>query len=199
MAGLVRDAADSLYGATASGGASGNGVVFKLDTSGEETVLHTFTGKADGAGPQAGLVRDSAGNLYGTTLNGGELTCNLTGSPGCGVVFKLDTTGRLTVLHTFKGKADGGVPSADLVQDSGGNLYGATGFGGILTDCSGQGCGVVFKLDIHGKETVLHTFTGGLDGGAPDDVLLDATGNLYGTAAIGCEAEDVGVVFKITP
>jgi uncharacterized repeat protein (TIGR03803 family) len=198
MAGLVRDAAGNLYGTTASGGAFGSGVVFKLDTSGDETVLHAFTGKADGATPQAGLVRDPAGNLYGTTLNGGDLTCNLNGSPGCGVVFKLNTSGKLAVRYAFKGRADGGVPSADLVQDAAGNLYGASGFGGNLNDCSGQGCGVLFKLDPHGKEIVLHTFTGGLDGGAPDGVLLDATGNLYGSAAIGGGNQGVGVVFKIT-
>jgi uncharacterized repeat protein (TIGR03803 family) len=147
------------------------------------------------------VIRDSAGNLYGTTANGGDLHCNLNGSPGCGVVFKLDTAGKLTVLHTFTGKADGGIPSADLIQDAAGNLYGATGFGGNDHDCQGQGCGVVFKLDKAGKETVLHTFTGGPDGGGPSGVVQDAAGSLYGAAAIGgaCQDQGCGVVFKITP
>ena len=161
-------------------------------------MLHSFTGRADGGGP-GGLVRDSAGNIYGTTGNGGDRQCNLNGSPGCGVVFKLNPAGELTVLHTFTGGADGGVPSADLIQDAGGNLYGTTGFGGNDRDCEGQGCGVVFKLDKAGKLTVLHTFTGGSDGGAPSGIALDAVGNLYGTTAIGGGGQDVGVVFKITP
>src|ERR1700730_16968675 len=83
---LIQDAAGSLYGTTAFGGTSGVGVVFKLDASGTENVLYTFTGGTDGGGPFAGLVRDDVGNLYGTTAFGGDVTC------GCGTVFKLDPT-----------------------------------------------------------------------------------------------------------
>jgi uncharacterized repeat protein (TIGR03803 family) len=199
MAGLVLDSTGNLYGTTRFGGAFGNGVVFKVDASGSEMVLHSFSG-VDGATPVAPLVRDSAGNLYGTTVNGGDLDCNLNGSPGCGVVFRLDPDGEETVLYMFTGGADGGIPTAALVRDSAGNLYGCTGFGGDFS-CQGSGCGVVFKLDTNGKETVLHTFTGGADGGAPDSLVTDAAGNLYGTAAIGggCRDQGCGTVFKITP
>lgn len=104
-AGLVRDKAGNLYGTTPFGGAFdtgfGNGTVFKLDTAGMETVLYNFSGTPDGADPLAGLVRDKAGNLYGTTLSGG--------ASGNGTIFKLDRTGSETVLHSFNG-ADGANP-----------------------------------------------------------------------------------------
>jgi uncharacterized repeat protein (TIGR03803 family) len=193
--GLVRDSAGNLYG-TAGGGASGQGVIFKLDSTGKETVLHTFK-RAEGSSPNTTLLRDAAGNLYGTTGNGGDPDCNFTGSAGCGTVFKLSHTGTFSVLYTFEGHADGGVPSADLVLDAAGNLYGATGFGGDLNDCQGSGCGVVFQLNPQDVKTVLHTFTGGTDGGAPDGLLLGTDGNLYGTTAIGGGGHDVGVIFKI--
>ena len=134
---LVRDASGNLYGITESGGASGQGVVFKLDPSGKETLLYTFTGGADGGVPTAGLTRDASGNLYGTTLFGGTV--------GAGVVFKVSPTGTETVLYTFTGGADGGNPfGAVLVRDSSGNLY-ATAGGGGSSACP-FGCGVVFKL-----------------------------------------------------
>jgi uncharacterized repeat protein (TIGR03803 family) len=111
------------------------------------------------------------------------------------VIFKLDTTGTLTVLHTFTGGADGGTPTAAVAQDTAGNLYFATALGGA------SGHGVVLKLDTAGNLIVLHTFTGGSDGGAPDSLLLDAAGNLYGTAANGgqCNHTGCGTVFKIAP
>jgi uncharacterized repeat protein (TIGR03803 family) len=144
---LVRDSAGNLYGTTLAGGnlACGCGVVFKLNTTGKETVLHRFTGGADGRNPGlAGLVRDSAGNLYGATATGG-FTGGVCAPNGCGTVFKLDTTGKKTVLHSFTGKADGAYPDAGLVRDAAGNLYGTTYSGGDLA-CGGGGCGVVFKL-----------------------------------------------------
>ena len=104
------------------------------------TVLHAFTAFLGGRFPTAGLVRDSAGNLYGTTPFGGALACG--GGNGCGVVFKLDTTGKETVLHSF---TLGGFPAAGLLRDGAGNLYGTT-FAGGSTACGGQGCGAVFKL-----------------------------------------------------
>jgi uncharacterized repeat protein (TIGR03803 family) len=151
---LIADSAGDLYGTTSGGGASGAGVVFKLNKTGE-TVLHSFTGGADGGTPYAGLTRDSAGNLYGTTSGGG--------ASGAGVVFKLDTTGTETVLYNFTKKPGGTNPYASLIQDSAGNLYGTTSGGGA------SGAGVVFKLDTTGTETVLHNFTGG-DGGIPSQV-----------------------------
>jgi uncharacterized repeat protein (TIGR03803 family) len=112
---VIRDAEGNLYGTTPAGGAFKNGTVFKLDTTGKETVRHSFTGGADGGQPFAGLIRDAAGNLYGTTAGGGAF--------GNGTVFKLDTTGKETVLHSFTGGAGGSSPIAGLIRDSAGNLY----------------------------------------------------------------------------
>jgi uncharacterized repeat protein (TIGR03803 family) len=179
---LIRDSAGNLYGTTSGGGASGLGVVFKLNKTGE-TVLHSFTGGADGGTPYAGLTRDSAGNLYGTTYGGG--------ASGGGVVFKVDTTGTETVLYNFTRKPGGTNPYASLIQDSVGNLYGTTYYGGASI------WGVVFKLDTTGTETVLYSFTGGADGAEPYAGLLrDSAGNLYGTTVFG-GASNWGVVFKL--
>jgi uncharacterized repeat protein (TIGR03803 family) len=95
--GVIRDSAGNFYGTTAAGGPANVGVVYKLDTAGHETVLYSFTGGADGWGPEAGVIRDSAGNLYGTTLFGG--------GANAGVVFKVDTAGQETVLYSFTGGA----------------------------------------------------------------------------------------------
>ncbi len=98
-------------------------MVFKIDKSGNETVLYSFTGGADGGYPLAGLIRDPAGNFYGATAGGG--------TSGAGVVFKIDKSGNETVLYTFTGGADGGYPQwAVLARDSAGNLYGTTYLGG---------------------------------------------------------------------
>jgi uncharacterized repeat protein (TIGR03803 family) len=136
VAGVIRDAAGILYGTTATKGASGFGTVFKIDTTGQETVLYRFSGGADGAFPRTDLVRDAAGNLYGTTSGGGSAS----GSFGNGVVFKLAPADQETVLVTFTGGTDGALPYGGLVRDSAGNLYGTTEFGGA------SGAGVVFKL-----------------------------------------------------
>jgi uncharacterized repeat protein (TIGR03803 family) len=139
--GLIRDYAGSLYGTTSGGGRSGSGAVFRIDAAGKETVLHSFTGAADGAAPWSGLIRDSAGRLYGTTSGGG--------ASGNGVVYRLDTAGMETVLYSFMGGTDGSYPIAGLIRDSGGTLYGTTLYGGLTgtPNCSGLGgCGVVFKL-----------------------------------------------------
>jgi uncharacterized repeat protein (TIGR03803 family) len=116
--------------------------VFKLDAVGNETVLYRFKGGADGAGPSAGLTLDAAGNLFGATGAGGDLTCNPQATPaGCGTVFKLDKSGKEVVLHAFKGGAGGENPSGTLARDADANLYGATEFGG-----GAAGDGLVFKL-----------------------------------------------------
>jgi len=192
-AGLVRDSAGNLYGTTQEGGTDGGthgcGVVFKLDTTGAETVLHAFTGGADGDYPLAGLLRDSAGNLYGTTYFGG--------THGYGVVFKLKANGKEKVLYSFTGAADGAEPYAGLVRDSAGNLYGTTQRGGTLSESCEDGCGVVFKLDTTGAETVLYSFTGGVDGACPDGGLVrDSAGNLYSTTLYG-GAYGMGVAFRL--
>jgi uncharacterized repeat protein (TIGR03803 family) len=195
---LVQDPSGNLYGTASYAGAMNSGTVFKLDTLGAFTVLYTFTGGADGASPNGSLVRDSSGNLYGTTLLGGTAPI-LFG----GVVFKLDTSGNQTVLHEFTGGADGGFPYAGLVRDAAGNLYGTTYYGGIGVN----GSGVVFKVSEAGTETVLHTFSDFADGTNPYGGLFrDSAGNLYGTAQSGgrnlcgfVEPPGCGVVFTIAP
>ena len=182
-AGLIRDQAGNLYGTTVDGGAANSGTVFKLDATGTETVLHSFTGAPDGVNPYAGLIRDTAGNLYGTTSAGG--------AAGHGTVFKLDTTGVETVLHSFTAVPDGAAPYAGLVRDAAGNLYGTTTSGGA-------GYGTVFKLDPTGTETVLHSFDGRGDGGILyAGVIRDTAGNLYGTTLYGGPSGGRGTVFKV--
>jgi uncharacterized repeat protein (TIGR03803 family) len=182
---LIRDAAGNFYGTTLAGGASDQGTVFKLDTTGQETVLYSFTGGADGGYPYAGLVLDKKGNLYGTTYAGGV--------SGQGTVFKLTTVGNEVVLYSFTGGADGGSPTAPLLRDGKGNLYGTTYFGGA------SNAGVVFKLAPNRQETVLHSFDYANDGGYPVAPLIrDAAGNFYGTATAG-GASNHGTVFKLIP
>jgi uncharacterized repeat protein (TIGR03803 family) len=179
--GVIRDPAGNLYGTAGT-------VVYKLDTAGQETVLYTFTGGADGCSPN-GLVRDTAGNFYGTTA--------FCGTGGYGVVYKLDTAGHQTVLYSFTGGADGASPYAGVIRDSAGNLYGTTVEGGAPGGCYGSGCGVVFKVDPAGHETVLHRFTGGSDGGLPQaGVIRDSAGNLYGTTS---SFGTGGAVYKLDP
>ncbi|HWY59256.1 MAG TPA: choice-of-anchor tandem repeat GloVer-containing protein [Terriglobales bacterium] len=124
------------------------------------TVLHNFSGGSDGWGPYAGLIQDPAGDLYGTTSLGGDPNCTPGYGYGCGVVFKLDTVGTETVLHTFWG-SDGTNPVAPVLRDKAGNIYGTTSYGGS------SGYGTVFKIDTAGIETVLYSFTGGPDGCYP--------------------------------
>jgi len=190
--GVIRDAAGNLYGTTDYGGAANAGVVYRVDVTGHEMVLYSFTGGADGGGPSSGVIRDPAGNLFGTTDNGGA---------GYGVVYKVDGIGHETVLHAFTG-ADGAYPSGGVIRDKDGNLYGATRDGGT-GNCLGLFCGVVYKLDATGHETVLYSFTGGADGGLPEGGLIqDSAGNLYGTTeygGTGCAAPGCGVVYKVDP
>jgi uncharacterized repeat protein (TIGR03803 family) len=193
--GLARDRQGNLYGTTPGGGSFGHGTVFRVDAAGSQSVLYSFTGtNGDGAVPQAGLVLDPQGNLYGTTEQGGDLAnCY---DAGCGTVFELDTTGQETVLYTFTGTAgDGYWPAADLlVRDAQGNLYGTTSEGGA------SNYGTVFRVDSAGQETVLHSFTEtGGDGAYPETGLIeDAEGNLYGTTIYG-GAFGYGMVFKLDP
>ena len=195
--GVVRDANGNLYGTTSMGGALGFGVLFKLDTAGKETVLHTFDG-ADGMWPAANLILDSDGNLYGTTFDGGIAEgghCR----HGCGTVFKVDSSGKHSILYAFTGGTDGGNPGPALVRDAAGNFYGTTYRGGDLScDSYLPGCGVVFKLDKDGKETVLHAFAF-TDGSDPYGSLVrDTAGNLYGVTVDGGPSNE-GLVFKLDP
>jgi uncharacterized repeat protein (TIGR03803 family) len=204
---LVRDSAGNLFGTTYEGGSGpcsdrygllGCGTVFKVDKTGKETVLHSFTSGADGGIPQAALIRDAAGNLYGTTTAGGNLNCTGDGgNEGCGVVFKLDASGKFSVLHTFQGGADdGNTPMARLTLNKG-ELYGSTIVGGGNGCYGSYGCGTIFKITTAGVETVLYKFTGGADGANPFGApLLDQAGNLYSTTSAGGSFGH-GTIFKL--
>jgi uncharacterized repeat protein (TIGR03803 family) len=147
-------------------------------------MLYTFSGGTDGGRPEASVIKDAKGNLYGTTFWGGNLSCN--SGNGCGVVFKLTPAGKEIVLHSFAGGQDGAFPSAALLADAQGNLYGTTTAGGAASGCLGSGCGTIFKVDTKGTETVLYRFTGGTDGGEPSSALtVDSKGNLLGTTSVG--------------
>lgn len=193
--GLVSDTAGDLYGTTLEGGLLHRGTVYKVNARGRATTLYTFSGGSDGEFPYATLLRDGAGNLYGTTQAGGNTA--LCDGGGCGVVFKIDTSNHESVLYAFKGgTADGNDPYGGVVRDRQGNFYGTT-IGGGTSDCVGEGCGIVYKIDASGEETILHRFTNGADGGHPSDTLLqDSGGNLYGTTDSG-GPKDAGLVFEI--
>jgi uncharacterized repeat protein (TIGR03803 family) len=180
------DVNGTLYGTTALGGSSSCGglhcgTVFSVTTSGKETVLHSFTGgSADGASPHAALVNVD-GALYGTTQQGGSSSS--CGS-GCGTVFSITTSGKETVLYSFKGgKTDGQNPYAGLIYVKD-RLYGTTAGGGAYCLSSG-GCGTVFATTPAGAETVLHSFGHDDDGAGPRAGLLDINGALYGTTLDG--------------
>jgi uncharacterized repeat protein (TIGR03803 family) len=219
--GLIADQAGNLYGT--SGGADGCpaggrcGIVFKLTKSGAywtESVIYAFQDGTDGSLPWSALVFDGAGNLYGTTAAGGNLTaCRLgADSPGCGVVFKLtpnlDGSWTESVLHSFTGGSDGGEPYGGVVVDANGNVYGTAFEGGdISSDMCTDGCGVVFKISPNSDGSwtyaVLHDFVSGADGGGPQSsMILDGAGNLYSTTTWGGVPNSVnggGTVFKMTP
>ena len=178
------------------------------------TVLHAFTGGNDGGNPFAGLTADAAGNLYGTTVNGGERFA--------GTVYRLASRNQgwvLTPLYSFQGQSpnnDGAVPDARVAFGPNGVLYGTTGVGGLYACFDEQGCGIVFSLrppasicnaiDCPWTETILYRFTGP-DGAYPvGDLTFDQAGNLYGVTNAGgnsgCdqyEGDDCGVVYMITP
>lgn len=187
--GLVMDSSGNLYGTTAEGGTAGWGIVFKLDPSGNLTVLHSFGSyDGDGAYPQAGLIMDASGNLYGTTFFGGD----------AGVVFKVDPSGNEVVLCTLV--YPWGYPEAGLIMDASGNLYGTTSGTPHMS-------GTVFKCDPSGNVTLLQSFIFmGANGYRPiADLVMDASGNLYGTTQQGGFADwemnvfAEGVVFKLDP
>ncbi len=182
---LIRDSSGNLYGTASSGGSNNFGTVFKVDARGHFSVLYTFAGGSDGAIPFGGLIRDSAGNLYGTTLGGG--------GHSAGTVYKLDATGKETILYAFTGGADGQSPWASVLMDENGNLFGTTSFGGA------NGDGTVFQLDTSGNETVLHSFTFATDGTAIiSPVIMDSHGNLFGTADEGGPNGN-GTAFEVSP
>lgn len=195
--GMVLDPEGNLYGTTFSGGIGGWGTVFELPPNGQEITMHSFAGYTvtppDGENPAAGLVRDAAGNLYGTTSSGGD--CPLF---ACGILFEIGPTGQETILHQFGvNPGDGKYPSAGLLL-IGNILYGTTYMGGA------SGMGTVFSFDLSsGTETVLYSFAGGTDGEYPSygALVQDSEGNLYGTTIDGGSAYvyGSGAVYKVNP
>lgn len=174
-----------LYGAATGqnqqNGDSGNGVVYELGHSGPD-MLYQFTGGTDGANPTQGLIRDTAGNLYGTTYYGG--------TAGLGTIFKIDTAGNETMLHSFAG-TDGAYPNGPLIIDATGNLYGVTYQGGSSL------VGTLFELDTNNNLTVVYNFVGGTEGAYPSGNLIrDGLGNFYGTTLEGGGSKD-GTVYKV--
>ncbi len=215
VGGLLSDASGALYGTTVDGGGAtactgltpGCGTVFKLTPSGSnytETVLHSFQGGSDGAGPRGTLIADNTGALYGTTYYGGSGTCSdPSGFTGCGTAFKLTPSGSgyiESVIYNFQGGTnDGANPRSALLRKNGA-LYGATTHGGA------HGAGTVFELTGSSyTERVLYSFLGGRDGRSPSDedgLRADSNGALYGTTTFGGVAVCVagcGTVFKLTP
>jgi uncharacterized repeat protein (TIGR03803 family) len=215
-AGLAFDAKGNLYGTSYYGGesntcvaGSGCGTVFELTPKAgggwTETTLHSFNfNGTDGYYPAASVVVDASGNVYGTTFNGGTGGCTEGGLPiGCGVVFELTPQAggsgwTETVLHNFTGNfVDGSNPSANLIFDGSGNLYGTTAAGGTF------GEGTVFELLPNGDagwiENVLYSFENtGSDGTGPEaSLMFDSAGNLYGTTA--GDSSGLGTVFELMP
>jgi uncharacterized repeat protein (TIGR03803 family) len=187
-AGLI-DLDGTLYGTTSGGGGSGGcsstgcGTVFSITTSGNEKVLHRFSGGTDGVAP-FGVLIDVNGMLYGTTASGG--------TSGAGTVFSITPSGKEAVLYSFKGgKTDGAHPLAGLT-DVNGTLYGTTRNDGV------GGYGTVFSITLSGKETVLHSFARYEDGQYPNAGLLDDNGTLYGTTSYG-GTYTYGTVFSLKP
>ena len=198
---LISDEAGNLYGTTQQGGGFGWGSVFELTPSNAKwtvKVLHSFNPDAgDGFLPQGGLVFDKAGNLYGTTSQGGAYNC---GSNSCGTVFELmPSNGKWTekVLHSFKLDCDGFSPYGSLIIDKAGNLYGTTT--GLCT--TGTAGGIVFQLTRNNGtwiEKVVYSFQNNSDGSPDHDVIFDKAGNLYGTTIAGGAYGD-GTVFELIP
>jgi uncharacterized repeat protein (TIGR03803 family) len=169
-----------LYGTT-EGGGDGNGSVYRIDPSGSLATIHLFNG-SDGAGPDAGLIQGTDGNLYGTTVGGG--------SAGLGTIFKINFSGHLTTLYNFS-LSDGANPRAGLVQGADGNLYGTTSYGGTNFE------GTIFRMDSSGNVTVLRNFSGP-DGAGPYAAMTQGVdGALYGTAQGGGAGGGVGVVYRL--
>jgi uncharacterized repeat protein (TIGR03803 family) len=183
-AGLVMDKDGNLYGVTYFDGAYGYGMVFELSANGTETILHSFSGSGtDGANPEAGLVMDKKGNLYGTDQGGAN---------GYGTVFELSAKGTETILHAFGGVPDGCSPATASITDTEGNLAGTT------SNCGAHGYGTVFALVGYGADGILYSFAGSPDGSHPyGGLVMDKKGNLYGTTAYG-GAYGYGTVFELS-
>ena len=231
FAGMVQDSSGIFYGTTFDGGAldcmtedhlqhpTGCGTVFTLNSTGTESVLYSFKGGndgPDGAFPAGALLRDSSGNLFGTTSSGGRSPCYIIANMPpmlpfrirCGTVFKIDSSGTESVLYRFIGGVDGGVPQGKLIQDTAGNLYGTTSAGGnggctesgtsVFGIPVDVGCGTIFKIDSSGTESVLAIFKRAAAGGIIPQagLVADSSGNLFGTTSSG-GVSNFGTVFTV--
>ena len=200
----IMDAAGNLYGTTAFGGNGqgcpvadhgGCGTVYKITPDGTETVLYAFRGNSDGRFPQAGLLLDEGGNLFGTTLLGGNAGCN---GDGCGTVFRIAPDGDETILHAFAADgSDAAEPVAGLVRDSSGNLYGAGTGGGPARS------GMIFRIAPDNTYSIVHIFTGKPEQqGNPNSLMIDRYDNIYGTTGYPGEYEYCegycGTIFTVT-
>jgi uncharacterized repeat protein (TIGR03803 family) len=184
QAAVIQGIDRNFYGTTSGGGASGQGAVFRITSTGVETVLHSFAGGAsDGSHPYAALIQGGDGSFYGTTRDGG--------ASSQGTVFKITPTGVETLLYSFAGGfvgvADGGDPSTALILGSDGNLYGTSG-GGIGNN------GTLFQVTPTGVETVLYYFEGGTAVNRPGGLIQGVNGKFYGTTAYG-GSSNLGTVF----
>lgn len=177
---LVPVSGGNFYGTTYNGGAEGYGTVFKITSAGTLTTLHIFDDDTEGRAITGGLVQGAAGTFYGSTTLGGP--------NGFGAVFSMNSTGTVTILHSFDA-TDGATPNS-ILRGSDGNLYGTTIAGG------GGGDGTVFEVTPQGVFTTLHTFAG-IDGADSFSGLLEGSdGNLYGTTRVGGSKND-GVIFSL--
>jgi len=193
---VTLDSSGNLYGTTMAGGRNKLGTVWQLSPSSrgwQETILHHFSNKGDGASPESDITLDDKGNLYGTTQS---------------TVFQLaqrDETWELHTLHTFRGHSDGLIPSRRVVVGAFGNVYGSTEGGGSA-DCGGSGCGVIFRLSPESGhvwiENILRRLDGGADGvNAYPGLTMTPTGNLLGTTLYGGDntscSEGCGIVYEL--
>ena len=183
---LVQGSDGNFYGTTALGGANNKGTVFKIDSTGNLTTLHSFSGfPNDGANPIAGLMQGSDGNFYGTTTLGGLFYQ--------GTLFRITPAGAVTILHSFSGLlGDGSIPMGGVVQAADGNLYGTTALGGA------HSMGTVFRTAL-GIVVTLHSFSGAPGEGASPTAKLvrGSDGNFYGTTVRG-GAQNLGTAFKLS-